>query len=94
MTSTSTLNIDEPPVTCGEPARRTDNIDQSYKARARDGVWDNNVVVNFGNDVRFYLRESEVLGVWESRVGESAVLSAIRMKSGLNQSMSYPVCIA
>ena len=45
MTSTSTWEIDESPVTCGEPASRTDNIDVFHNIRARDGVWDKKVVV-------------------------------------------------
>ena len=57
IASTSTLKIDESPVTCGEPARRTDHIEQSHNARARDGVWDKNVVLNSGSAVRFDLRD-------------------------------------
>ena len=58
VTSTSTLNIDESPVTCGELARRTDNVDKYYNTTARDGVWDKNVVVNCGNAVGFGLGDS------------------------------------
>ena len=74
----STLNIDESPVTCGEPARRTNNRCTYRNTRARDGVWDTNVVVNSGIVVRFDLINSvdvRDLGSGESRVKESRVES-------------------
>ena len=86
---TSTLDIDESPVTCGEPARRTDNIDNYHNTRARDGVWDKSVFVNSGSTVRLDLRDSGIVGVLESRVGESGFCRHWDMESGLNQSTDF-----
>ena len=63
----------ERPVTCGEPARRTDTIDKYHNTRARNGVRDKNVFVNSWSAVRFDLRDSGIVGVLESRVGDSGV---------------------
>ena len=93
VTSRSTLKIDESPVICGEPARRTDNIYKYHNNTARDGVWDKSVVVSSGNAVRFDMRDSGVVGVLESRVGESGVLSTFRHRIGIDQSMHFPCCI-
>ena len=61
-------------MTCGEPAWRTDDICTYRNSRARDSVWDQNVVVNSGIVVRFDLRDSfdaRDSGSRESRVKES-----------------------
>ena len=54
---------------CGEPARRTDNINTYRNIRARDGVCDKNVSTNSGNVARFDLRDS--FDVRDSGSGES-----------------------
>ena len=63
--------INESLVICGEPARRTDNINtHRTNIRAWEGVWDQNHSMN-GIVVRFDLRDSRIVGVSESRVGVS-----------------------
>ena len=56
--STSSSKIDESPVTCGEPARRTDNICTYRNTRARDGVRDVESNGKLRSSVRFDLRVS------------------------------------
>ena len=84
IASTSILEIDELPVTCGEPVRRTDNICTYRSTRARDEVWDMKSSGDSGSVVRFDLRDSFDVrdsGSGESSVKESGVVSGIGIES-------------
>ena len=89
VTSTSILKINESPVTCGEPARRTDHIDQSDNNKVRDGVWDQNVVVKSGNVVRLDLRDSGESESGKSRVGGSGFLSTVGHGIGIRSEHEF-----
>ena len=90
----SSQKINETPVTCGEPARRTDSIN-TYRTNnmAWEGVWDQNHIMKSRNVVRFDLRDLGIVGVSESRVGESEVLSTLEHGIGIESDNEFPSII-